>query len=480
MRTRMIRLSYHVAIRWVSSTAEETLNFLKQFVAIALAGSMIATAQAKSSVHEYMLENGMKVLVKTDHRAPVVVAQVWYKVGSSYEWSGITGVSHVLEHMMFKGTEKHAAGEFSRIIAEQGGRENAFTSRDYTAYFQQLEKSRLPVSMEMEADRMHNLVLQQEEFAKEVKVVMEERRTRTDDDPRALTYEQLYATAFANSGYHHPIIGWMNDLKNLTLDDLRHWYQKWYAPNNATLVVVGDVVPEEVYALAKRYYGVIPKGQVATQKPRLETKQQGQRRITVEAPAKLPFLLMAYKVPVLASAEDEKDVYALDVLAGVLDGGKSARFSRDLVRGRQLAAAAGVSYDMTTRIESLFVLQGIPANGHTMQEIEVALREHVEKVKTELVDEKELKRIKAQVIASEVYEKDSVFYQGMSLGMLETVGLGWQRQDEYVDKIKAVTAEQIRAVAQKYLIDDQLTVAMLKPLPIDPNKVPEASAQGRH
>ena len=189
---------------------------------------------------------------------------------------------------------------------------------------------------------------------------------------------------------------------------------------------------------------------------------------------------MGYKVPVLATVQNEKEVYALDVLAGVLDGGNSARFSRDLIRGRQLAAAAGASYSMHARTDDLFILQAIPANGHTIQEIESALSEHIEKVKTELVDEKELKRIKAQVIASEVYEKDSLFYQGMSMGILETVGLGWQRQDEYVEKIKAVTAEQVLEVAKKYLIDDQLTVAILEPLPIEPNKVSAAPVSARH
>lgn len=448
------------------------MNFLKQFVALLLLGLAVTSAQATAKVHEYQLDNGMKVLVKSDHRAPVVVAQVWYKVGASYEWSGLTGVSHVLEHMMFNGTKKHGAGEFSRMIADQGGRENAFTSRDYTAYFQQLEKSRLPISMELEADRMHNLVLKKDVFSKELKVVMEERRTRTDDQPRSLTYEQFYAAAFTNSGYHNPTIGWMNDLHTLTVDDLRSWYQQWYAPNNATLVVVGDVVPDDVYAMAKRYYGAVPKGKPIMFKPRQESVQHGERRIVVEAPAKLPFILMGYKVPVLATAKDEKEAYALDVLAGVLDGGDSARFARDLIRGRQLAASAGASYDLYARMDDLFILQAIPANGHSIQEIEAALRGQVEKVKTELVDEKELKRIKAQVIAAKVYEKDSLFYQAMSLGMLESVGLGWQRQDEYVDKIKAVTAEQIREVAKKYLVNEHLTVATLKPLPIDPNKAP--------
>ena len=194
---------------------------------------------AGSEVHEFRLDNGLKLLVKEDHRAPVMVSQVWYKVGASYEPSGITGVSHVLEHMMFKGTETHPPGEFSRIIAENGGSENAFTSQDYTTYFQRMEKSRLPISLELEADRMRRLQLQDEEFQKEIRVVMEERRMRTDDKPTALTYEQFRATAYMASSYRSPTIGWMNDLENMELSDLADWYRRWYAPNNATLVVVG-------------------------------------------------------------------------------------------------------------------------------------------------------------------------------------------------------------------------------------------------
>ncbi|MCG6934773.1 MAG: insulinase family protein, partial [Proteobacteria bacterium] len=263
-----------------------------------------------AQVHEFTLANGMKVLVKEDHRAPVVVTQVWYKVGSSYEHNGITGISHVLEHMMFKGTDKHGPGEFSRIIAENGGSENAFTGADYTAYFQQLEKSRLPISFELEADRMRNLTLPEEEFKKEVAVVMEERRLRTEDKPRSLTLEQFYANAFVTSPYHHPIIGWMNDLENLTVSNLRSWYQRWYAPNNATLVVVGDVNAQEVLSLARQYFEPLKVDQITPVKPRLETEQRGPRRIVVKAPAKLPYLLMGYKVPVLNTASEEWEPYA--------------------------------------------------------------------------------------------------------------------------------------------------------------------------
>ena len=429
-----------------------------------LAGIMLVLPQVGlTQVHETTLSNGMKVLVKEDHRAPVVVSQVWYKVGSSYEDNGITGVSHVLEHMMFKGTEKHGAGEFSRIIAENGGSENAFTGRDYTAYFQQLEKSRLPISFQLEADRMRNLTLPQEEFSKEVEVVMEERRLRTEDNPRALTVEQFYATAFVSSPYHNPIIGWMNDLKNLNVDDLKTWYGRWYAPNNATLVVVGDVEAQAVFKLAEQYFGKLTPSEVRTLKPRPEIPQLGVRSITVKAPAKLPYMLMGYKVPVVNTATEEWEPYALEMLAGILSGSGSARFPRELVREKQIAAGVTAGYDLFARQEDLFVIDATPAEGHSIEELRSAIEEQIARIKAEVVSEEELARIKAQVVAHKVYEQDSVFYQAMQMGLLETVGLGWEKLDEYPDRIRAVTAEQVQAVARKYLVDDSLTVAILEP-----------------
>ena len=418
---------------------------------------------AQAQVHEFRLDNGLKLLVKEDHRSPVVVSQIWYKVGSSYEYNGITGVSHVLEHMMFKGTEAHPPGEFSRIIKAHGGKDNAFTGPDYTAYFQQLERSRLPISFELEADRMRNLTLPAEEFEKEVQVVMEERRLRTEDNPRSLTYEQFKATAFLSSPYQHPVIGWMSDLQSMTVNDLREWYAKWYAPNNATLVVAGDVDPEAVHALAKRHFGPLEPSDLAPPKPRGESPQRGQRRLTVRAPAELPYLLMGYKVPVLNAAEQDWEPYALEVLAGVLDGGASARLARELVRGRQIAASAGAGYSLYSRLDDLFMLDATPAPGHQVAEVEDALLEQVARLRREPVSAEELERVKAQVVAANVFEKDSVFYQAMELGRLETVGLGWQRADQYVDKVQAVTAEQVRSVAEKYLVETALTVAVLDP-----------------
>jgi zinc protease len=432
--------------------------------------SLVVTGTAQAQVHEYKLDNGMKVLVKEDHRAPVVVSQIWYKVGASYEHNGITGVSHVLEHMMFKGTPKHPAGEFSKVIAEHGGRENAFTSRDFTAYFQQLEKSRLPISFEMEADRMRNLTLPLDHFNKEREVVKEERRMRYEDKPRSLTHEQFMATAYTSSPYHHPIIGWMNDLDNMTVEDLSDWYQKWYVPNNATLVVVGDVKADEVFTLAKQHFAAIQPGKVPAIKPRVEPAQTGERRITVRKPAKLPYMLMGYKVPTLKTAKQEWEVYALEMLAGVLSGSDSSRFPKRLVRGQQIAAGVDVGYNPYSMYGELFVIDATPVGKNSLAEIEQAINQQLELIKTEKVSAVELDRIKAQVVAGKVFEKDSVFYQAMQMGTLETVGLGWQRMDEYSEKIKQVTPEQIQKVAKKYLVKDQLTVAILDPLPLEINQ----------
>ncbi len=430
---------------------------------VVVASIVLVPASLFAAVHQTQLENGLKVIVKEDHRAPVVVSQIWYKVGSSYEYGGITGISHVLEHMMFKGTQKFPAGEFSRIIAENGGKENAFTGRDYTAYFQQLEKSRLEVSFRLEADRMRNLVLKQDEFEKERNVVIEERRLRTEDKPEALTYEQFLATAWQASAYHNPVIGWMDDLKALTKEDLEQWYQQWYAPNNATLVVAGDVNAEEVFSLAKRYFGTIQPSKIAPIKPRNEPKQRGERRIVVKAHAKLPSIVLGYKVPVLRTSDEPWKAYALEMIANVLDSGDSARLQRELVRGEQIAVSVGAGYDLIARLDSLLTLEATPVDGVSLEQIEASLLKQVERLKTERVSDEELQRIKAQAIASKVYELDSVFYQAMKIGQLETIGLSYSTLDNYAEEIAKITPEQIQAVAKEYLTDQGLTVASLIP-----------------
>lgn len=438
-----------------------------------LVGVLVAlpiAAWAQGATHEFKLDNGLKLVVKEDHRAPVVVSQVWYKVGLSYEHNGITGVSHALEHMMFKGTEKHPAGEFSRIISRQGGEENAFTGRDHTAYYQSLEKSRLPIAFELEADRMRNLSLKSEDFTKELKVVIEERRLRTEDEPESVTYEEFNAAAFLSNPYRNPVIGWMSDVQGLTIDDLRQWYQTWYAPNNAVVVVVGDVDPQQVLALAKQYFGSLPPGKIPAVKPQDEVEQRGQRSILVRAPAKVSYLVMGYPVPVLKTAEQDKgrewEPYALTVLAAILAGGDSARFAKELVRGSQVAASTGASYNIYARMPDLLVFDGTPAEGHTVAELEQALLAQIKRIREQPVSEDELTRVKAQVTAEKVFERDSVYYQATQIGLTESVGLDWRVLDELLPRIKAVTAQQVQEVARKYLADEHRTRAELVPLPL--------------
>jgi zinc protease len=280
------------------------------------------------------------------------------------------------------------------------------------------------------------------------------------------------ATTFQTSPYRFPVIGWMQDLDNMTIEDLKAWYQKWYAPNNATLVIAGDVNPEAVYEMAKKYFGPLPAGESIAVKSLEEVEQNGIKRITVKRPAELPYLLMSYKTPVIKASDEAEDKtdwepYALEVLAGILDGGSSARITSRLVRGSEIAANASAGYRMVSRLNNLFVMSGTPSKGKTIKELETALRNEIVDLQTNPVSKEELQRVKAQVISGDVYEKDSVFYQAMILGTLETIGLSWRIADQYVDGVKAVTAEQVMEVAKKYLIDDRLTVAELDPLPLN-------------
>ncbi len=433
--------------------------------------------------HEYILTNGLKLIVKQDHRSPVVVTQIWYKAGSIDEVNGVTGVAHVLEHMMFKGTQKVPNGEFSKRIAAAGGRENAFTGYDYTGYYQQLHKQHLPMAMELESDRMRNLVLTGEEFAKEIKVVMEERRLRTDDQARALVYEKMMAVAFQAHPYKNPIIGWMNDLENMRVEDAQEWYDRWYAPNNAVVVVVGDVDADEVFQLVQKNYGSIEKRPLTplnARKPQIEPPQTGTKRITVKAPAELPYLIMGYHAPAIRNVVSDWEPYALEMLESVLDGHASARLNKSLVREHQIANSASAGYGATARGPSIFFLSAVPSAGKTVADLEQALRSEIDKIIREGVTEEELARVKAQVIAGHVYQRDSIFSQAMQMGRLESIGLSHRDIDTILEKLKAVTPEQIREVAKKYFNDDQLTVAVLDPQPIEQKLPARAPAGLRH
>lgn len=452
-----------------------TRSFARRCIVLVLALSCAPALAVEAQ--QRTLGNGMKVIVKEDHRSPIVVSMVWYRAGSMDEVSGSTGVAHVLEHMMFKGTRKVPAGEFSRTVARAGGRDNAFTSRDYTAYHQQLHKSKLPLALELEADRMANLTLSEEEFFKEIRVVMEERRMRTDDEAHGQVSEQMMASVYMVHPYRSPVIGWMNDLVNMRVKDARNWYDTWYVPNNATLVVAGDVATEEVFRLAEKFFGPIPSRPLPERKPQVEPKQSGIKRLTVKAPGELPYVLMAYHVPVLRDPEKDWEPYALSVLNGVLDGYDAARLNRELVKTSRIATGAGASYDAVNRGEGLFYLDGTPAEGRSVMEIEEALRGQIARVVSEGISEQELRRVKAQVTASQVFSQDSVYYQAMRIGMLETVGIPYETADLQVRRLQEVTADQVREVARKYLIDDNLTVAVLDPQPLPGGKRPRPKTE---
>jgi zinc protease len=425
-------------------------------------GAMAADPQP---THEFTLENGLKVVVREDHRAPVVVSQIWYKVGSSYETPGQTGLSHALEHMMFKGSSKTGPGEASLILRDLGAEENAFTSDDYTAYYQVLARDRLAVAFELEADRMASLKLPADEFSREIEVIKEERRLRTDDKPTSKAYERFKAMAYPASGYHTPTIGWMADLDRMKVEELRHWYESWYVPNNATLVVVGDVKPDEVKALAERFFGPIPRREVPPSKKPLELAEPGERRITLHVQTQLPTLMYGFNVPSLATAEDPRSVNALRLISALLDGGYSARIATQLERGEELVSGAGASYDPFARGDSLFTINATPnvQKKKTLADVEAGIWRLLNELKTKPPTANELERVRAQVIAGLVFERDSITSQASTIGELETVGLSWKLIDEELAALQSVTPADIQKAASTYFTRERLSVAHVLP-----------------
>ncbi len=438
---------------------------LKYLISVLLAAGLSTAAFANP--YETTLKNGLRIIVKEDHRAPTAVQMVWYRIGSTDEVDGASGVAHVLEHMMFKGTPSVGPGEFNKRVAAAGGRDNAFTSRDYTAYFQQVPKEKLDDVMALEADRMRHLNVDAKEFAQEIKVVMEERRMRTDDEPQSKLFEQMNAVAFQAHPYRRPIIGWMNDLETMTAADAKAWYDTWYVPNNAYVVITGDVDHKEVFALAEKHYGPLEGRALPLRKQQIEPAQEGTRQLTVKAPAELPVLIMGYKAPVLRDIEKDSDPYALEMLASILDGHDAARFNKKLVREDKVALSAGIDYDATARGPGMLYLHGTPSEGKTVGDLEAALRAEIARVQKEGVSEQELKRAKAQLIAGQVYKLDSMFGQAMEIGQIEAVGLPYRQLDRMLEKLQAVSAADIQAVANKYFNDDALTIGRLDPQPLD-------------
>jgi len=463
-------------------------------------GSGVALAQVQAPVEQFTLANGMTVIIKPDKRAPTVAHMLWVRVGSMDEVDGTSGVAHALEHMMFKGTATVKPGEFSRRVAALGGRENAFTSRDSTGYYQQIPSAKLEDVMMLEADRFANNQWADDEFKREIEVVKEERRSRTEESPRAMMYEQATAMMFTASPYRRPIVGWMSDLDAMTPDDLRDFYKRWYVPGNAALVIAGDVDVAQARQLAEKYYGPIAARPVPVRKPRLEPDQTGLRQLEFKGQASQAYVGMSFKVPQLRAADlaavaapspsasaaspasASRDALALTVLAAVLDGYSGARLDRALSQGEgRLADSAGASSALFGRGPQVFVLDGIPADGKTAQQVAVALRQQVALIAKNGVSEAELNRVKTQWVASETYKLDSVFSQARELGSNWVQGMPPDTSTRVIAALRTITSAEVQAVAARYFGDDQMTMATLLPQPIDPNRKPRTpAAASRH
>lgn len=413
----------------------------------------------EGNVHEAVLPNGLKIIAVKDPNAPLSVFQIWYDAGSINEQVGKTGLSHLLEHMMFKGTQKYGPKDFSKIIMRAGGIDNAGTSKDFVYYYQKLAPDRLELSIELESDRMRNLVMDPEETLSERDVVMEERRMRYDDDPQSLVYEEVVATAFENHPYRWPVVGWMEDIKTITRDDLWKYYRSRYAPDNAFIVVAGNIGVEKIIAEITRKFGPIPPGPAIKKRVVEEPEQRGEKRIFIKKEAELPYIMIAYKAPNILN----EDSYALEVLAMVLDGGKSARIYKSLIDEKRIALSAGAGYASIFRYPYMFYFTGTALPGKGIDEVETALYDEIEKIKKEEPLENEVQKAKNQIEADFIMNQDSIFYQAMILAQFEMIG-DWRLKDVYLDGIRRVTPEDVQRVAQKYLVSDQKTVGILIPI----------------
>jgi zinc protease len=431
--------------------------------------SSLSTASFGAEPSEYILTNGMKVLLVEVPKAPVATVQVWYKVGSRNEVMGRAGLSHMLEHMMFKGTTKYPKGSFSRIVRKNGGIDNAFTGQDFTAYFENVAADRVPLALELEADRMQGLTLNNTEFQTEREVVKEERRLRSEDDPQGALVEALFAQAYMSHPYHWPVIGWFADLDAMTLEDLQRHYDTFYSPNNATLVVVGDIKADALLPTIKRLFEPIPRGPSPKQSLPAEPEQRGERRFLLKRDAQVPFVMMGFRVPNYSS----DDSYALDVLESILSRGKSSRLYQSLVYEQKNSLAVGAEYSLIQTDSGLFYFYALVNPSAKVETVEDALQREITRLQNEPPSDQELKRAKNQIEASRIFEQDSNFRHAMLLGQAEMVGAGWRRIDQFIERIRAVTAKDLQRVARRYLTEDNRTLGILVPLPPKP---PEESS----
>ncbi|MFH7410507.1 insulinase family protein [Acinetobacter variabilis] len=417
---------------------------------------------SRTTIETY-LGNGLKVIIREDHRSPMVMTQIWYKVGSSDESGNILGVSHALEHMMFKGTNKVPNDEFTRLSRIYGGSINAATFTNYTNYYQLYPKAYFPMALELESDRMNNLLLRQQDFDPEIKVVMEERRQRTDDNPRAQAFERFRWISYPTSHYRQPVIGHMKTLNNIQLSDVKKWYRDWYSPNNAILVIVGDVDVQEALVQVQKYFGDIPARPTPSRNDVLEFERLGYRHMEVESNVQVPNLYMTWNVKSLSTAKNPQDAYALTIIRSLLDSGISSRLQDRLVRDRKVLTSVSVSYDPYNRGDSLFGISALPAPGVNLTEAQTAIQKEINLLKTETISEYELARISTRFISNLIYSQDSLSGQAKMIGNLEVNGLSYRLMDELPQHYDSVRAEDIQRVANAYFVRENLSTLYLFP-----------------
>lgn len=409
-------------------------------------------------IKEQKLNNGLKVLIVEKHKAPVATFQVWYRTGSRDEPAGKSGLSHLLEHMMFKGTPRYGPSVLSKIIQKSGGTDNAYTTKDYTVYLELFSSDRIMLPIDLEADRMQNLTLDPKEMFSERSVVMEERRLRYEDDPQNSLFEEVVAAAYKVHPYQRPVIGWMSDLKSIERDDLYNYYKTHCSPSNAVIVIVGDVKADQIIERIKILFGDIPPGPLRKNINFSEPEQRGERRVLLMREAELPYLLVAYHAP----SFPHEDSYALDVLSLILSGGKSSRLYTSLVYGKKIALDVDSDYDGFNREPYLFFLDATASPGSDIKDVENTLYAEIEKIKKEPPSEREIQKAKNQIEASFIMEQDSIYLEAMKYGIFEMLG-DWRLIDRYLDGIRKVTREDIVKVANRYLKEDNRTVGILIP-----------------
>jgi zinc protease len=439
-------------------------------LAASLVTAMLAFSTYFSDAHaapratELELKNGMKVVVVEDHRAPVVTHMVWYRVGAADEPRGVSGIAHFLEHLMFKSTDKIPNGEFSKIVSRLGGQDNAFTGHDVTAYFQRIAKDRLPTVMSMEADRMVHLRLEEKEVLTERNVILEERRSRTDNNPAAILDEQMNATLYLSHPYAIPVIGWEHEMAKLSPENAIGFYKRFYAPNNAILVVTGDITPEELMPLAEETYGKVPANPQVTGRTRPEEPPHlAARRVDLKDPrAGRPSLHRYYLAPSYATAEPEEGE-ALDLLLKVLASGSTSRVYKKLVIDDKVAASTGGWYSGAARDSGKITLYAVPADGVGLDKVEAALDQVIADVRTNGITEAELERAKKAYLADFIYQSDNQASLARRYGWSLTVGRTVKDIEEWPDRISRVTLADTAKVASKYLDIRRSVTGTLEP-----------------